>query len=89
MRRCTVTDQALMPYSRLHLVVRDKRKIRWVLVMIITNFFLLHIPIMILSQTVSIPMPLTSAPAYLRFLQPLTTMSLIRDTLISLQRPRS
>ena len=50
---CMVTGQALVLYSRLHLVVRDKRKIRWVLVMIITNFFILHIPIMILSQTVS------------------------------------
>lgn len=49
-----VTGQALVLYSRLHLVVRDKRKIRWVLIMIITNFFVLHIPIMILSQTVSI-----------------------------------
>ena len=49
-----VTGQALVLYSRLHLVVRDKRKIRWVLIMIITNVFILHIPIMILSQTVSI-----------------------------------
>lgn len=48
-----VTGQALVLYSRLHLVVRDNRKIRWVLVMIITNFFVLHIPIMILSQVVS------------------------------------
>ena len=50
---CMVTGQALVLYSRLHLVVRDKRKIRWVLVMIITNFCILHIPIMILSQVVS------------------------------------
>lgn len=49
-----VTGQALVLYSRLHLVVRDKRKIRWVLIMIITNFFILHLPIMILSQTVSV-----------------------------------
>lgn len=48
-----VTGQALVLYSRLHLVVRDARKIRWVLIMIITNFFILHIPIMLLSQVVS------------------------------------
>lgn len=54
---CMVTGQALVLYSRLHLVVRDKRKIRWVLVMIITNFFILHIPIMILSQVVSADIP--------------------------------
>lgn len=52
---CMVTGQALVLYSRLHLVVRDKRKIRWVLVMIVTNFFILHLPIMVLSQCVSIP----------------------------------
>lgn len=49
---CMVTGQSLVLYSRLHLVVRDKRKIRWVLIMIITNFWILHIPIMIISQTV-------------------------------------
>ncbi len=52
-RWCMVTGQALVLYSRLHLVVRDHVKIRWVLIMIITNFFILHIPIMILSQVVS------------------------------------
>lgn len=51
---CMVTGQALVLYSRLHLVVRDKRKIHWVLIMIITNFCILHIPIMILSQVVSL-----------------------------------
>ena len=50
---CMVTGQALVLYSRLHLVVRDERKIRWVLIMIITNFFILHLPIMLLSQVVS------------------------------------
>lgn len=49
-----VTGQALVLYSRLHLVVRDTRKVRWVLIMIITNFVILHLPIMLLSQMVSI-----------------------------------
>ncbi|CZR63082.1 uncharacterized protein PAC_12979 [Phialocephala subalpina] len=40
-----VTGQSVVLYSRLHLVVRDGWKIRWVLIMIITNFFLLHIPV--------------------------------------------
>ena len=51
---CMVTGQALVLYSRLYLVVRNRRKIRWVLVMIITNFFILHIPITLLSQIVSL-----------------------------------
>ncbi|KAG7008999.1 dehydrogenase xptC [Physcia stellaris] len=59
-----VTGQALVLYSRLHLVVRDKRKIRWVLIMIITNFFILHLPIMILSQTAY--SGISSAPRWLK-----------------------
>lgn len=50
---CMVTGQALVLYSRLHFVVRNKRRVQWVLIMIITNFCILHLPIMILSQTVS------------------------------------
>ncbi|KAI9765335.1 MAG: hypothetical protein M1839_005520 [Geoglossum umbratile] len=37
-----VTGQALVLYSRLHIVVRDSRKIRWVLYMIATNATLFH-----------------------------------------------
>ena len=40
-----VTGQSFVLYSRLHLVVRDSWKVRWVLIMIITNIFLLHIPL--------------------------------------------
>ncbi|KAL9097656.1 MAG: hypothetical protein Q9163_006317 [Psora crenata] len=54
---CMVTGQALVLYSRLYLVVRNKRRIRWVLIMIITNFFILHIPITLLSQIVSVINP--------------------------------
>ncbi|KAK5164875.1 uncharacterized protein LTR77_009539 [Saxophila tyrrhenica] len=54
---CMVTGQALVLYSRLHLVVRDTTRIRWVLIMIITNFFILHLPIMILSQVGYSPVP--------------------------------
>lgn len=50
---CMVTGQALVLYSRLHLVVRDTRKVRWILIMIIMNFVILHLPIMLLSQMVS------------------------------------
>ncbi|KAN0067806.1 hypothetical protein V8E54_014053 [Elaphomyces granulatus] len=43
-----VTGQSVVLYSRLHLVVSDTRHIRWVLAMIITNFFILHVPVTIL-----------------------------------------
>ncbi|KAJ5032032.1 hypothetical protein NUH16_005084 [Penicillium rubens] len=39
-----VTGQAVVLYSRLHLVFSDMRKVRWVLWMIITNACILHIP---------------------------------------------
>ena len=38
-----VTGQSVVLYSRLHLVVSDTRRIRWVLAMIITNFFILQV----------------------------------------------
>ncbi|RSL96095.1 hypothetical protein CEP52_011699 [Fusarium oligoseptatum] len=43
-----VTGQSVVLYSRLHLIVDDKTKTRWVLGMIITNFFILHVPVTIL-----------------------------------------
>ncbi|CAG8891833.1 unnamed protein product [Penicillium egyptiacum] len=45
---CMVTGQAVVLYSRLHLVVSDVRHVRWVLWMIIANFFILHIPMTVL-----------------------------------------
>jgi hypothetical protein len=39
---CMVTGQSMVLYSRLHLVETDARKIRWVLIMIIVDFILLH-----------------------------------------------
>ncbi|RBR24239.1 uncharacterized protein FIESC28_02972 [Fusarium coffeatum] len=43
-----VTGQSVVLYSRLHLIVEDKSKTRWVLYMIIINFFILHVPTTIL-----------------------------------------
>ncbi|CAL5871583.1 uncharacterized protein PFLUO_LOCUS5836 [Penicillium psychrofluorescens] len=43
-----VTGQAVVLYSRLHLVVQDIYHVRWVLAMIITNFFALHVPMTVL-----------------------------------------
>ena len=41
---CMVSGQAVVLYSRLHLVVHDVRHIRWVLWMIIASFFIFHTP---------------------------------------------
>lgn len=44
-----VTGQSVVLYSRLHLIVRDGNKIRWVLWLIVVDFFLFHIPPTILN----------------------------------------
>jgi hypothetical protein len=44
-----VTGQSIVLYSRLHLIVRDTRKIRWVLCLIVVDFFLFHIPPTVLN----------------------------------------
>lgn len=43
-----VTGQSVVLYSRLHLVVNEKRRIRWVLIMIITSVCVLHLPVTVL-----------------------------------------
>ncbi|KAJ5112009.1 hypothetical protein N7532_000054 [Penicillium argentinense] len=43
-----VTGQSVVLYSRLHLVSTAVRRRRWVLYMIISNFFILHVPVTIL-----------------------------------------
>jgi len=43
-----VTGQAVVLYSRLNLVVRNMEKVRWVLWMIVGNFFILHVPMTVL-----------------------------------------
>jgi hypothetical protein len=48
-----VTGQAVVLYSRLHLV-SDRKKIRWVLIMIVTNFIVLHLPVSALYLAINI-----------------------------------
>ncbi|KAH8701353.1 hypothetical protein GQ44DRAFT_665060, partial [Phaeosphaeriaceae sp. PMI808] len=46
---CMVTGQSLVLYSRLHLIVQDKRWIRWVLYMIVFDAIVMHCPVIILA----------------------------------------
>lgn len=48
-----VTGQSLVLYSRLHLVVKDERKLRMVLWMIIVNGLILHVPTAVFTCGVS------------------------------------
>lgn len=50
---CMVTGQSVVLYSRLHLVVRDERILRGVLIMIIVDAFCFHIPTTILTYGIN------------------------------------
>ncbi|KAM0819998.1 hypothetical protein AB5N19_05816 [Seiridium cardinale] len=52
-----VSGQAMVLYSRLHLIVGDPRKIRWVLIMIITLFLVVQIPTSLLFITANADIP--------------------------------
>lgn len=52
-----VSGQSLVLYSRLHLVTRSAKRIRWVLYMIIFNFVFLQIPDIILAYGATSPNP--------------------------------
>jgi len=52
-----VTGFSMVLYSRLHLVIRQKRILRAVLAMIIVDAFLLHVPIIIFDFGISSPHP--------------------------------
>lgn len=59
---CMVTGQAVMLWSRLHLVVTDVRHVRWVLWLIIANAFVLHIPTTVLFFLKNRNIPLGRTP---------------------------
>jgi hypothetical protein len=44
-----VTGQSVVLYSRLHLVVHNRKLLRWILGMIIADAFICHVPIAVLS----------------------------------------
>lgn len=52
-----VTGQSFVLYSRLHLVVRDQRLLRYILYLILTNVFALHLPTVIFTYGSNSPNP--------------------------------
>jgi hypothetical protein len=73
-----VTGQSLALYSRLHLIVRDGSRIRWVLYMIVFNAAIIYIPIITLAFGVNCPNPA-------RFLRPYLIYDKLQIVLIFLQ----
>ena len=54
---CMVTGQAVVLYSRLHLVVREQRILRGILAMIIVDAICFHIPTTVLTYGLNTPHP--------------------------------
>ncbi|KAH6715666.1 hypothetical protein BKA61DRAFT_733566 [Leptodontidium sp. MPI-SDFR-AT-0119] len=73
-----VTGQSLVLYSRLHLVMHDNRKIKWVLYMIIIDVFLFHVPTTVLTFGAN------SSKAYL-YTVPYSVMEKIQITAFCIQ----
>ena len=44
-----VISQSVVLYSHLYLIVPDRRKTRWILIMIVSNFFLFTVPPRVLN----------------------------------------
>ncbi|KAI9749808.1 MAG: hypothetical protein M1835_001490 [Candelina submexicana] len=73
-----VTGQAVVLYSRLHLVVREQRTLRLILAMIIVDAICFHIPTTVLTFGSNSPHPG-------KYAQPFSTMEKIQMTVFSLQ----
>lgn len=73
-----VTGQSVVLYSRLHLVVYDPRKVRCVLVLIIANVFVCHVPVTVLVYGVNSTNPT-------RFVRPYEIYECVQLTIFALQ----
>lgn len=81
---CTmITGQSVVLYSRLHLVMHNKKKLRAVLIMIITNAVWLHIPVIVLvyGSNSNNPKPFEKPYAIYEKLQ--LTVFVIQELIIS------
>jgi hypothetical protein len=78
-----ITGQSVVLYSRLHLVVRDPRRIRWVLILIITNAIILHIPIIVLVYGANSSNPGPFIPIYSIYEKVQLTVFFVQELIIS------
>ena len=77
---CMVTGQAVVLYSRLHLVVREQRILRGILAMIIIDAICFHIPTTILTYGSNLPEPESH-----RFIHPFSIVEKTQMTAFCLQ----
>ncbi|ETS80885.1 hypothetical protein PFICI_08414 [Pestalotiopsis fici W106-1] len=80
---CMVTGQSFVLYSRLHLVMREREKLRLVLIMIIVNGFVCHVPATILVYGANSAHPDKWLKPYNIFEKIEVTLFFIQETILS------
>jgi len=81
---CMVIGQSVLLYSRLHLVVRDKTRIRWVLYMIVFNGVVLGIPLFTLAMGANSKDSARFLPGLLVYGKIQIVVVFVQETVISL-----
>jgi hypothetical protein len=78
-----VTGQSLVLYSRLHLIMRGGKKLKWVLIMIIIDGLLCHIPVGVLVFASNSPNRAPFLPAYAIYEKVQVSIFFIQECIIS------
>jgi hypothetical protein len=80
---CMVTGQSIVLYSRLHIVLRNEKHLRYVLAMIVTNAIICHIPItvMVYGANSANPDPFIRLYSIMERVQ--VTLFFLQETIIS------
>jgi hypothetical protein len=81
---CMVFGQSLVLYSRLHLVVQDQTRIRWVLHMIIFNAIVLGIPLFVLAMGTNSKHSAQFLPGFLLYDKIQLVVISFQETIISI-----
>ncbi|KAH7069370.1 integral membrane protein [Paraphoma chrysanthemicola] len=81
---CMVIGQSVVLYSRLHLVVRDQTRIRWVLYMIIFNGIIIGIPLFVLAMGANSKHTANFLPGFLIYDKVQLVVISVQETIISL-----
>jgi hypothetical protein len=81
---CMVIGQSLVLYSRLHLVVHDRTRIRWILYMIIFNGIILGIPLFVLAMGTNSKHSTHFLPGFLIYDKVQIVVISVQETIISI-----
>ncbi|KAF2682215.1 hypothetical protein K458DRAFT_420143 [Lentithecium fluviatile CBS 122367] len=81
---CMVIGQSVVLYSRLHLVVRDENRIRWVRYMIIFNAIILGIPLITLAMGTNSKHSARFLPAFMIYDKVQLVVISVQEAIISI-----